>query len=305
MRSPASVLPGRSSSAPRRTGWVLALLVGAALAGCGRGGDAEVPGEGLVIARVGEASLTEAQLREALGTATPGLDSAAARRQVVEQWVRRQLVVQEARRAGLDSDTEVVRQLRDSESAVLEAAYLERFFETNPAEPTEPEIEAYYEAAQSRLALREPYVRLRLIRVASADQAQAARGALAQIQGSPLADSLFALAAREYATDPDGAIDLADAFIPESRLLALDESLGARISAIGAGAAPVVVQGGDAAYAVAVVERVQAGQIPSLAMIRPEIAERLAIRGRKNAEARLIARLRSEAEARGRLEVQR
>ena len=55
--------------------------------------------------------------------------------------------------------------------------------------------------------------------------------------------------------------------------------------------------------AVTSLERVQAGRTPSLPMVRPEIAERLAIRRRKEAEARLIARLRSEAEAAGRLEV--
>ena len=65
------------------------------------------------------------------------------------------------------------------------------------------------------------------------------------------------------------------------------------------------MEGGDAFYAVSVVDRVQAGQTPSLGMVRPEIAERLAIRRRKEAEARLIARLRSEAEAGGRLQADR
>lgn len=284
----------------------LATLASASLAGCGGGDDATPSAEhSPVVARVGDATLTDAELRDALGNATPGLDSAAARRQVIEQWVRRQLVVQEAHRAGLDTEADVVRDLRDAESAVLEAAFLERYFQAEPAEPTEPEIEAYYEANRDRLALREPYVRLRLLKTPNADQATAAQSALRQIEGSPIADSLFALAAREYAPDPDGAIALADAYIPESRLLALDETLGQRISTLGAGADPIVVQGGDAFYAVAVVDRVQAGQTPSIAMVRPEIAERLAIRRRKEAEARLIARLRSEAEAGGRLEVER
>lgn len=284
---------------------LLPVLAALALAGC-RGEDPSAfPSDSPAVARVGEAVLTEAELRDALGSATPGLDSASARRQVVEQWVRRQLVVQEARREGLDELPDVQRQLRDSESAVLEAAYLERFFEAEPAEPTEPEIEAYFEANRERLALREPYVRLRLIRTASREDAQAALGALGQIQGSPIADSLFALAAREYDATPDGAVALADSYIPESRLLALDETLGGRVAALGAGATPALVEGGDAFYAVSVVDRVRTGQTPSLAMLRPEIAERLAIRRRKEAEARLIARLRSEAEAGGRLQADR
>ncbi|MEM1054106.1 MAG: peptidyl-prolyl cis-trans isomerase [Bacteroidota bacterium] len=286
----------------QRYALVLAALAALVVTGCGGSDDAAPADSSPPVARVGDAVLTSVQLRNALGAATPGLDSAAARRQVVEQWVRRQLVLQEARRAGIDDEPDVLRQIRDSESSVLEAAYLERFFETDVAQPTEPEIAAYYEANVNRLALREPYVRLRLLRVETAAQAQAAQGALTQIEGSPIADSLFALAAREYATDPEGAIALADSYIPESRLLALDETLGARVAALGAGAAPIVVQGGDAAYALAVVERVQAGRTPSLPMVRPEIAERLAIQRRKEAEARLIARLRSEAEAAGRFD---
>ncbi len=279
----------------------LLLLAPLALSACG-GGDAppEASG-GATVARVGDAVLSEAELQDALGGATPGLDSAAARKQITEQWVRRELVVQEALRAGLNDEPDVQRSLRESEQSVLEAAYLSRFFESTPAEPTEPEIAAYYEANRDKLTLREPYVRVRLIRMPDPSRAPEARNALAQLQGSPLADSLFALTAREYATDPDGAIDLADAFIPESRLRALNDDLGGGISTLGAGAAPLVLAAPEATYVVSVVERVQPGQVPSQSMVRADIVERLAIRKRKEAEARHIARLRSEAEAGGRL----
>ena len=75
---------------------------------------------------------------------------------------------------------------------------------------------------------------------------------------------------------------------------------------MGPGAAPAVVApeaSGGVAYAVAVVDRVRAGQTPSVGMIRSEIVERLAIRKRKAAEAQHINRLRSEAEAAGRLDI--
>ena len=255
------------------------------------------------MARVGEAVLTETELQETMGDATPGLDSMAARRQIIEQWVRREIIVQEAQRAGLDDEPDVQRSLRDSERSVLEAAYLARFFESAEVEPTQAEIEAYFEANAERLALREPYVRVRLLRAPNADRARQAQNALAQMNGSPLADSLFALTAREYATDPDGAIALADIYLPESRLFAVSEALGQTVATLGAGAAPAVVAAPEAsgAYAVAVVDRIRTGQTPGLNAIRPEIVETLAIRKRKAAEARHINRLRSEAEAAGRL----
>ena len=81
-----------------RLGLLLPVLAALALSGCRGENPSAFPADSPAVARVGEAVLTEAELRDALGSATPGLDSASARRQVVEQWVRRQLVVQEARR---------------------------------------------------------------------------------------------------------------------------------------------------------------------------------------------------------------
>lgn len=280
--------------------WPLALAA-LVLSACGGGDSAPTVEDGAVAARVGDAVLTEGELAEALGD-FPVLDSASARRQIVEQWVRRELVVQEARRAGLDEEPEVQRELRESEAAVLEAAYLARFFESTPAEPTETEIESYYETNAERLRLTEPYVRVRLIKTSNGNRAQEAANALQQLQDTPLADSLFALAAREYAADPDGAIALADVYLPESRLLALNETLGQRVATMPLGATPATIVSPEAAYAVAVVDRVQPGRTPSLGMIRDEIIARLSIRKRKAAEARHITRLRSEAEAAGRLD---
>ena len=291
-----------------RHGLAPALALGGALwglAACG-GADGGAPraADAVVVARVGDARLTEADLTDAVAAARPGLDSAAARRQVVEQWVHRELLAQEARREGLDADPEVRRQLADAERSVLEAAYLDRVFETSAPEPTDDEVQAYYEANRDRLTLPEPYVRLRLLRLADPAAAAEARSALAQTVGSPMGDSLYALAARAYDADPDGAVALADTYLPQSRIDGLDEALGAQIAQMGAGAAPALVESAGARYAVAVVDRIPAGQTPSLGAVRAELVQRLGIRTRRDAEARLVQRLRSEATADGRLQME-
>ena len=281
----------------------LALVLGLGLlAACGRE-EAAAPRDGTVAARVGDAVLTEGELADALQLSVPGLDSLSARRQIVEQWVQRQLVVQEARAQGLDADPDVQRQLRDSESAVLQAAFLDRYFETDAALPTDAEIQGYYESNLDRLTLPEPYVRVQLIRTQTADAAAQAADALAQISGSPHADSLFALAAREYGMDPEGAIDLADSYLPVSRFRALDDRLGQLISDTGAGARPSALTSGQAHFAVAITDRIPTGQTPSVDALRAELSQRIAIRKRRDAEAQLIQRLRATAQARGQLEV--
>ena len=273
-------------------------LVG--LAACGD--DDAVPATAeAAVARVGEATLTEADLAAALDGLSPGIDSARAREQVVTQWIDRELLVQEARRLELDREPRVRRLLRDNERATLAAAALDRLFETNPAEPTDDELAAYYDANRARLALREPYVRLRHIRTGVRARAEGARTALDRTARSPLADSLFVITASEFSDDPEGAVALAASYTPESRLLALDEALGLRVIALPPGRTAVVESGGQY-HVVQVVDRIAAGDTPTLAQVAPELRERLAVQRRKDQEAQLIQSLRSQARAQRRLD---
>ncbi len=285
----------------RHAAWLVPVLL--VLAACGPSPASPASGQGDVVARVGSARLTEGDLGAALGDGPAGLDSTTARGQLVEQWVQRELLVQEARRQQLDDDPAVRRRLDENERATLEAAALEAYFAQAPAEPTDAELEAYYQANRDALALREPYVRIRHLRVAGRGRAGQARQALDRALGSPYPDSLFALVAREFADDPDGAASLAAEYVSESRLRALDESLGDRIAALPAGAQVAVVPVGRTFHVVQVVDRVPAGTVPPFRLLRDELAERLAVQRRRTAEARLIQQLRSEASARGDLDL--
>ncbi len=280
-----------------RSLWLVAAL---AVAACGSD-PASV--DGAVVARLGDARLTEGDLAEALGDAPAGLDSATAREQVVEQWIQRELLVQEARKRGLDDDPAVRRRLAEDERATLEAAALDAHFAESPSRPTEAELEAYYQANRAGLALREPYVRLRHLRVANPSRAAQARAALDRALDSPYPDSLFALVAREFADDPRGAASLAGEYVSQSRLLSLDQALGERVAALPAGGTVAVVPVGRTFHVVQVVDRVPAGTVPPFRLLRDELAERLAVQRRRAAQAQLLQQLRSQALARGDLDL--
>ena len=277
------------------------LLLGltAALAACG--GEPAPTGE--AVARVGDAVLTEADLADAIGHTAAGLDSSTARAQVVEQWVQRELLVQEARRQGLADDPAVQRLLAESERATLEAAALDRFFERNPAEPDDALLRSYYDEHRDDLALREPYVRVRHLHLESAPRAAQAQRALEDAADAPQPDSLFTLVAREYADDPGGALALAGAYVPESQLGDLDPALGERVAALAPGGAVAVVPSGRGFHVVHVVDRVPTGTVPAFPLVQAELAERLAVQLRRDMEARFLTQLRSEARARGRLDL--
>ncbi|WP_412067982.1 peptidyl-prolyl cis-trans isomerase [Rubrivirga sp. IMCC43871] len=276
-------------------------LVAAVAVGCGDRSAAPAPGEGPVVARIGDATLTTGDLGDAIAGAT-GPDSVRAVELAAAQWTRRELLVQEARRQGLDRDPVVRRRVAEAERAALEAAAIEALFVSASAEPSEAELDAYYQAHREALALREPYVRLRHLRLADPTRVDEAQASVARAVTSSVPDSLFALAAREYALDPVRAAAFAAEYVPEGRLRALDETLGDRVSAMPPGPAVAVVQTGGAIHLVQVVDREPAGTIPPFRLIRAELAERLAVQARRDAHSRLIQRLRSEARARGDLD---
>ena len=281
----------------------LSLLALLALGACSDAPSADAPGGGETVARVGDARLTEGGVVNALGDGPVGLDSVTAREQIIEQWVQRELLVQEARRQGLPDDPRVRRRLADAERATLEMAALAAFFDQAPSAPSEADLQAYYDRHSEALALREPYVRLRHLRLAAPTRATEARASLDRAIASPFPDSLFALVAREYADDPDGAIAFANEYVSEARLAALDETLGERVAGLSAGGQGTAIPIGPTMHLVQVIDRVPAGTVPPFRLVRDELAERLGIQMRRDAEARLIQRLRSEAQAAGRLDV--
>ncbi|NNF58243.1 MAG: peptidyl-prolyl cis-trans isomerase, partial [Rhodothermaceae bacterium] len=270
-----------------------------ALSACG-GEEAPRPDDGHA-AQVGEEVLSETEVREALAVLPAGLDSTTARRQVIEQWVKSRLLAQEARRQGLLEEEDVRRQLEDNERAVLAAALIDRFFEANPVEPSDEEIAAYFEANRAQLALREPYLRLRLLSLDDQQRARAARASLVRANTSSFPDSLWALTVQEYTTDPAGTLAFASTYLPQSRLIGLDAAIAEQIRLLNPGEVGPVVESNGRFHVVQLMERVTAGTTPELTWVREELRQRLAIEQRNDMLIRQVEQLQNEAQAEGRL----
>ncbi|HEX8299396.1 MAG TPA: hypothetical protein VF594_09580, partial [Rubricoccaceae bacterium] len=137
------------------------VLVGsAALAACRPDGQSDRPAStSAIAAQVGDAVLTEADVARTLAAVPAGIDRAEARRQIVEPWVRRELLAQHARATGLAGQPDVRRRLADAERAVLEAAVLDRLADQTVA--TDAQIAAYYAAHPDDFTSTEESVRVR------------------------------------------------------------------------------------------------------------------------------------------------
>jgi peptidyl-prolyl cis-trans isomerase C len=179
-----------------RGSWLLcgALVVVPWLSSCG--GEAK-PLD--VVARVGNAVLTRDDLRAALplGLATTDPQRAHdARRQLVEQWIQRELLYQEA----LDRDLDQQARLRDliaaAERDLLAAALIDLEFGSRETQIDDSSIERYYTEHIADFQRAAGELRARHILLASQ------RDANARLQALQRGESFEALAG-EHSLDPD------------------------------------------------------------------------------------------------------
>ena len=247
-------------------------------------------------ARVGDAYLTEAELGDALESVAVDGDTTEARRQIVEQWVTRTLLLNEAERMNLESEPDVQRQLREQRRSVLINALTMRIYENAEMEPTREAVVQYFERNRDRLRLREPYVQLRHVRVTSA---AAAEDLAATLQETPDA---WSTVCQQDARNAEQACAVGARFYPERQRMADAPDLRNRVASMDAGDVAVFATP-EWHHVLHLVDRVAAGQPPELQWVAPQIERHLRTQSRKQMYAREVQRLRNEAEARGALDV--
>ncbi|MEZ4701343.1 MAG: peptidyl-prolyl cis-trans isomerase [Rhodothermales bacterium] len=292
-------VPDRAKPFARFPGWsfLFTLLLLFVSAGCKK--EEVVPDFAV---RVGSNYLSVDELNASLKTLVTGLDSVEARKQIIEQWVTRELIAQEAIRKGLQNDEEVLRLVAENERSVLVSALLSRFYLEEDNEPSESDIEAYYAQHAEQFLLKEDYLRVRYLTTATESEANRARDRLRDATAAGTADSLWNSIAREFAQDFDGSTRLNLNFFPQSRLFptAVLREWTQRLN--DGQIAPVLNEGGRY-HVLQVVERRAAGTTPRMEWIEDDLKERLIIDARKQMVARQVQRLRNEALAREDLEI--
>lgn len=257
------------------------------------------------VARVGDAVLSYEDVRLALATMPAGIDSATARDQHVEQWVRSHLLAAEARRRGLHEQPDVMRQLEDNERSVLGAALLEAIYNEEAASFSNAELETYFDRNRDRMRLRDDFVRVLYIDARDQEAASSARtemiGLVRSGRDDASRDSLFSIIARNYALDTTASLALARTYVPQTRLARQSGSAHWPVIAqMRSGETSNVLETADSTYfVVQLVDRVPAGQEPRIEWVADELRRQMAIQTRKQTVAREVQRLRTEAEARG------
>ena len=274
------------------------MVVATFLAGCTQPAE-----EADYVARVGSRTLTRADVERSLADQPFLVDSTEAAGQIIERWVSNELLYQDALDRGLQNEEATRRLLAENERSVLISALVNRLYEEELTVPDEAALRAYYDSHQDQLVLREPYVRVRILQVATATQAASARDSLAQIPADATGRAAFDSLAARASLNPEESIELADAYYPSDRLFAWIPGMTAALESADAGDILPILEAEAGFFIVQLIERIPVGAVPELAMIRDQIEERVRIEERKQLFARHVQRLRTRALARDRLDI--
>lgn len=246
--------------------------------------------------------LTEDDLTISLDALMAGQDTTEALQQIVEEWVKNELIAQEAVRKGLRNDPEVQRLLEANERSVMVSTYWSKLFQDDPNEPAFEEIEAYYAQHADQLKLLDNYLRVRYLSTDDATKANEVRALLRDATVAGTADSLWPSIVDRYASDAAASLTLASNYYPESVLFS-SARLRDAVNQLNPNQISSIINEGDAYHVVQLAARRAKGTTPELSWIEGELKQRLTIESRKQMIARQVQRLRTEAMAREDLEI--
>nr|BCX01260.1 MAG: hypothetical protein KatS3mg041_1306 [Bacteroidota bacterium] len=238
-----------------------------------------------MLARVGEARLTLADLRRDWPEGLTGPDSVRYVAAYVEQWIQQELLYQAAREAGMLDSLSVRRRIQAAERAIAVGAFLSRWAAQQPVALSEEEMRAYFEAHRDEFRLSEDYVQIRYLATFTRQAAEEARRAL--LAGRPWPEVVH-----QYAADTAVAGMLSRGFHPISRLLQPSESLNRLLGVLRPGEVSPVVEWNGLYHVVQLVERRPVGSLPEWEWVRQEVRQRLEIMRRKQRLEELVQQLR-------------
>ena len=133
-----------------------------------------------IVARVGDAVLTEGALTSQLALRPDADLTEGERAQLIEDWVRQELIYQEAIARGLHQQTRLKTLLEQMRRDLLIAALLDAEFQDRELAFGEAAIRRYYDAHQADFRRLHPEIRARHILLTSQREANAQRQTLRQ-----------------------------------------------------------------------------------------------------------------------------
>jgi hypothetical protein len=274
--------------------FLLLLLISVTFISCKN----EVGSSEFIIAEVGDQVLTKEHARSEIPPHIFEDDSATAYLNFRDEWVQRQIILQEADRLNFSNRNEVQKRLRRlEEEFILQSVqdYIISEFEEG-MEVSDQEARNYYQQNKDKFTLEERYVRYRhLIAKSNADAERAKRELMQAVEWETVAE--------RYSKYPDLKIRESERFWPIS-ISGDDISMINRyLRIIGPSEISPTYRSGNEFHFVQLLEERPAGDHPDLDWLIDQIKEWLILEKRKRAFNTYVKNLYLQAQANNEIKI--
>lgn len=251
-----------------------------------------------IIARVGNERLSFSEVKRLIPSNISQGDSTQYITRYREDWIKRQLLTQEAERVNLQSKPEIQSKIKESKDLVLQQAFQDYFLSQMNEEITVSDIEAqtYYAQNKDDFLLQERYLRYRHVITVSRDKSELAKRDL--MRGLEWEDI-----AKKYTLDSDWAIAHSFKYIKESNAALGLGPLNSYLKVIGVTEISRTEQINNEFHFVQLLEEKAKGEHPDLEWIINEIKGWLIIEKRRRAFNSYVQNLYLQSQANNEIQI--
>lgn len=244
------------------------------------------------LAKVGSAVLTKAEAKKAIPVSIFERDSILAYTQYRDEWIERQILLQEAYRLHINRQSDVVSRIEKIKEDFIAKAAQEYIISELSSDLviTDEEARAYYQENKDSFVLEERYIRYRHLRARTLRDAQDAREDL--LKGID-----WEVVARNFDINPERALNESQRFWPESVAGGDIPVLNRYLSVIGLSEISVIEKVGDEYHFVQLMEERAKGEHPDLDWLIDQIKDWLILEKRRIAFNTYLKNLYLQAQA--------
>jgi hypothetical protein len=250
-----------------------------------------------VLAKVGSTVLTKSEARANIPVIVFEQDSVLAYESYREDWIQKQILLQEAYRLRVHRQSDVIDRLDQIRSDYIANATQEYILAElgNDMTVSDEEARSYYQENKDSFVLEERYIRFRHLRASSYQDAQDARQDL-------LRGITWEIVLDNFSVNPDNALRESERFWPESVAASEYQVLNRYLGVIGQSEISVIEQFGNEFHFVQLLEERAAGDHPDLDWLIDQIKDWLILEKKRIAFNTYVKNLYLQAQANNEIE---
>ncbi len=249
------------------------------------------------LARVGQEYLTVSKAAADIPDYILQEDSVQAIERYRDNWIRKQLLIQEANRLGLEDKSEVQQKIEKARQEILQQALKDYIIgsQQDDEQISDDEARTYYQANKEQFVLDEDFVKFRHMRTETIEEARNARQDL--LDGVSWTD-----VANEYAINPSTVINESEQYWPMSMAAQGIDAMNRYLGVIGQNEISPIQRENGVYHFVQLTDTRAKGNHPNLEWLIEEIKDWMVINNRRRNFSSFVKNLYLKAESNNEVE---